>query len=65
MLGASSGQGLFLGINYWGYLHAWPGKGIKYGLRVTRGHGTHLTDSEKLTTLFTFYSYLTRHLILV
>ena len=28
MLGASTGQGLFWGRVYLGYLHAWPGKGV-------------------------------------
>ena len=40
MLGTSSGQGLFWGIDfYWGYLHAWPGKGVLFMLGASSGQG--------------------------
>ena len=36
----SSGQGLFWGIDfYWGYLHAWPGKGVLLMLDASSGQG--------------------------
>ena len=35
MLGASTGQGLFWGRVYLGYLHAWPGKGVLLMLGVS------------------------------
>lgn len=40
--------------------------GLGLGLRLgpIRGHGTQTTNSEKLTTVFTFYSYLKRYLII-
>ena len=42
MLGASTGQGLFWGRVYLGYLHAWPGKGVllMLGARAQTKGGT-------------------------
>ena len=39
MLGASTGQGLFWGRVYLGYLHAWPGKGVLLMLGVSSDQG--------------------------
>ena len=37
--------------------------GLGLGLGPIRGHGTYTTSSDKLTTVFTFCSYLKRYLI--
>ena len=39
MLGASTGQGLFWGRVYLGYLHAWPGKGVLLMLGASSDQG--------------------------
>ena len=39
MLGASTGQGLFLVRVYLGYLHAWPGKGVLLMLGASSDEG--------------------------
>ena len=39
MLGASTGQGLFWGRVYLGYLHAWPGKGVLLMLGTSSDQG--------------------------
>ena len=39
MLGASTGQGLFLVRVYLGYLHAWPGKGVLLMLGASSDQG--------------------------